>query len=116
MTLSSLLFSALLSSAQISAQWSGEGLGNRILAPYLVMHPSKIFDSKECIESTGLLYFTLSHVNADRHGNPSWLGKGEISLYTDYVEDIRNQGGDVIISFGGSEGGKNTCLEMLLMF
>ena len=108
MTLTSLLFSALLSSVQISAQWKSEVFGDKILAPYLVMHPYATFDSNYCIETTGLLYYTLSHVNSDRHGNPAWLGKGKISLYTEYVEDIRKHGGDVIISFGGSEGGINT--------
>ena len=111
MSFVSLLFGVLFSSAQISAQWKGEGFGTRILAPYLVMHPSSFFDTTYCIKTTGLQYFTLSHINADKNGNPAWLGKGDISLFSDYVTDIRNQGGDVIVSFGGSEGGKITELK-----
>lgn len=96
-----LLIISATANAKIATQWP-----DRVLAPYLVMHPHSTFDSAVCMATTGLQYFTLSHVNADKNGNPAWFGKDDISLYSGFVEDVRNQGGDVIVSFGGSEGGK----------
>lgn len=100
----------LLSGARaINAQVTTEGFESwpaRTLAPYLAT--SSPFEAPTCMALTGLKTFTLTHINADKDGNPAWSGVNLVSdcYYCEEIDEIRNAGGDVIVSFGGSGGGK----------
>ena len=57
--------------------------------------------------ASGIKHFTLAFISSS--GNaciPEWGGVGPIaddSTFTEYIRDLRERGGDVIISFGGFE-------------
>ena len=82
----------------------------RIFAPYLSVVPVPNYDVSTCISLTQLSTFTLSYVNADRNGKPSWGGAIPVtdSFFVDYISEIRKQNGDIIVSFGGA-GGNWSC-------
>jgi hypothetical protein len=79
---------------------------NRISAPYLYLVKWPKFDVNDCIWNTGQKLWTLAFITGDDNGNPAWSGYDSLSddFYSDYVNNIRNQGGDIIISFGGAAG------------
>jgi hypothetical protein len=79
---------------------------SRILAPYLFLVKWPKFDVNDCIWNTGQKLYTLAFITGDDNGNPAWSGYDPLTdtFYSDYVNNIRNQGGDVIISFGGAAG------------
>ena len=61
--------------------------------------------------SAGIKYFTMAFIDSSGNAcNPEWGGVGPISsdtTFTGYITQLRSQGGDVIISFGG-EAADNT--------
>jgi len=58
--------------------------------------------------ASGITHFTMAFItSAGNACNPEWGGVGPISgdtTFTSYISQLRLQGGDVIISFGGEAG------------
>ena len=84
---------------------------SRILAPFASLSsPSSLssasFDVASYISSTRINHFNLGYITGDSHGNPKWDGKDPIltDIYVDFVRKARSSGGDVLFSFGGSNG------------
>ncbi|OUM57949.1 glycoside hydrolase family 18 protein, partial [Piromyces sp. E2] len=85
-----------------------------VFAPYLYVDSDNKLDINYVIETTGQKYFTYAFMNAlNKNGEeiPSWNDdksrKGyeyNTGKYDREIEDIRNNGGDIIISFGGYGG------------
>lgn len=73
-------------------------------APYVDITTG--FSIKKNSNAVNSKYYTLAFIVADVQGNPSWGGSTPLSqnLYADEVSNIRSNGGDVIISFGGAAG------------
>jgi hypothetical protein len=61
--------------------------------------------------AAGITHFSMAFITSAANAcNPEWAGVGPISndsTFTGYISQLRQQGGDVIISFGG-EAGDNT--------
>lgn len=80
----------------------------RIFAPYI--HMSETNNNLPDIQrASAIKDFTLAFIVADGGCSPAWQGKTLLplaneKLYSQYIEHVRNSGGDVIISFGGYVG------------
>lgn len=88
-----------------SSTWSD----SRILAPFASISPSSSsasFDVASYISTTKINHFNLGYITGDSQGNPKWDGKDPIltDIYVDFVRKTRSSGGDVVFSFGGSNG------------
>lgn len=98
----SLILTQLLASALAVTNWP-----ERIVAPYLnaaAQTQDVEAAASDAMLTGGISYFILSHINADAQGTPSWLGADSLESRLPLVENIRANGGDVIVSFGGSHG------------
>jgi len=63
----------------------------------------------ENVSETGILYYTCAFIvdNQSATGaNPCWGGYSTLQMdyYQDHIAALRNQGGDIIMSFGGANG------------
>ena len=93
----------------VAASWPAS-----VYAPYVdvSLYPPYFINLTDMKTATGVKYYTLCFVNGDeKHGNePAWGAQGsmfpisEQSIYGE-AKSIRAAGGDVIISFGGVDGG-----------
>lgn len=76
------------------------------IAPYVDACAFPTPDLVEMSKDSGLKYFTLSFITADANNHASW--GGTIPLESQHmlskIRDIRTDGGDVSISFGGANG------------
>jgi chitinase len=64
------------------------------------------FQLTDCERVCGQKFYTIAFIIADKQGNPAWDGRFSIetNLYADQIKQIRQKGGDVIVSFGGAAG------------
>ena len=75
-------------------------------APYLQIDGSDTGDMTADLNATGLKYYTLAFLTPQSGCTPEWEASGAaMSAYTSQVNTIKNDGGDVIISFGGEPDG-----------
>lgn len=76
----------------------------QVFAPYVDTGLWPDFSITEMAEETGVKYYTLAFIVSDRSGNPAWAGVIPLSdmHFKDQIDELRAQGGDVIISFGGA--------------
>ena len=82
------------------------GVPDNVLSPYVDLLLWPTHDINKVSAAAGTKWFTLSYIVADSLSNPSWGGNvlmGE-KFYMDYITKLRDNGGEVIISFGGPEG------------
>ncbi|KAJ3218152.1 hypothetical protein HDU67_006556 [Dinochytrium kinnereticum] len=75
-------------------------------APYVDVTAWPTFDLVSYAKLTGVKYFTLGFIVASTKGGPSWGGyyDAEEGFLLDKVKQLRELGGDVIVSFGGAAG------------
>ncbi len=61
-------------------------------------------DLGQYMEDTGVNKFIFSFITYDENGDPSWGGYSGLQegLNDKYIEEIRESGGDIILSFGGA--------------
>ncbi|KAJ3270596.1 hypothetical protein HDV01_007692 [Terramyces sp. JEL0728] len=89
-----------------STQTGKLSVANKNFAPYcdILLYPT--FDINAVNVATGTRFFTLAFIQAGTSGNPAWGGIVDIKqlFYLDKITTLRNNGGDVIISFGGASG------------
>jgi hypothetical protein len=80
--------------------------GVRTFAPYVDITAWPTPSINDTYAKTGQKYYTLAFIVSDSSTNPSWGGVYSMSdnFYLTEVNNIRSNGGDVIVSFGGAAG------------
>jgi chitinase len=79
-------------------------------APYLQVSSSDVGDMAADYSATGLKYYTLAFLtpSSDTSCTPEWEDGGEaMNSFTSQVSQIKADGGNVIISFGGEPNGND---------
>ncbi|HEV2639887.1 MAG TPA: RICIN domain-containing protein, partial [Actinocrinis sp.] len=85
-------------------------------APYLQLDGSDSGDMAADLSATGDKYFTLAFLTPQSGCTAQWEGGGEaMNAFTSQVTTIKNDGGNIIISFGGEPDG-NTPNEIAQTF
>jgi chitinase len=75
-------------------------------APYLQVASSDVGDMTADMNATGLKDYTLAFLTPKSGCTPEWEDGGEaMNAFTSQVNTIKNDGGNVIISFGGEPDG-----------
>lgn len=86
----------------------GKGFLKQTFAPYVDVMLYPEFPLKKSYKQTGQKYYTLAFITASQSGQlqPAWGGITPTNdyYYVDQINYIREQGGDVILSFGGANG------------
>lgn len=95
----------------------GGGIPNPVFAPYVDVlaystsspyYTSGYFSLYKCFQKSKQLYYTLAFVVAHtpNDGKAYWGGTVPVDsyYYCDQIDKIRENGGDVIVSFGGENG------------
>jgi hypothetical protein len=83
-----------------------------VFAPYVDLSAMPDVDLARLAETQGLLYFNLAYVTAGSQSRPSWGGSDERVIdggafdarLRTQISQVRALGGDVAVSFGGSQG------------
>lgn len=94
---------ALFIAGVACSQWP-----TKLLAPYvdITIHPR--FDINIAQRQTGIQYYTIGPIISDSSGFPAWQGNitanSTSGFYTSTISNLRNNGGDVILSFGSDDG------------
>lgn len=99
----------LANAALLSAQTFPAG---RFYAPYIMPRPTPDLASgylSQLSKTSGIRYFTLAFIigNSDGSCQATWGGRTPLDQETALraaIDDLRAQGGDVLISFGGEAG------------
>ncbi|HXE62679.1 MAG TPA: chitinase [Bryobacteraceae bacterium] len=105
-------FLLLLHSATLFAQMSPVFPTGRFYAPYIMPRPTPDLASgflSDLSMTSGIRYFTLAFIigNADGSCQAAWGGRTALPRETALraaIDQLRAQGGDVLISFGGEAG------------
>jgi chitinase len=83
------------------------GWPSQYYAPYVYMARYPILKLSTMAENTGVRYFTLAFILTG-HDNckAAWFGTSNLNYFglVDDLEQLREMGGDAIISFGGASG------------
>ena len=89
---------------------AGAAFPAHFAAPYLQVSSSDVGDLQADLSATGLKYYTLAFLTPSSSSSctPTWEDGGEaMNSFTSQVSAIQNDGGNVIISFGGEPDGNN---------
>jgi chitinase len=84
-------------------------------APYLQISGSDDGDLAADYSATGLKYYTLAFLIPQSGCTPEWEDDGSgVGAFTSQINAIKADGGNVIISFGGADGGElaQTCTSV----
>ncbi|MCZ4098584.1 hypothetical protein C8250_041840 [Streptomyces sp. So13.3] len=84
-------------------------------APYLELAGDTAGDMAADMRATGLKSYTLAFLIPKSGCTPQWeAGNSALGAFTSQVNDLKAAGGNVIISFGGAEGGElaQTCTSV----
>lgn len=111
-------FLLLLHAAALVAQMSPVFPAGRFYAPYIMPRPTPDLAKgylSDLSATSGIRYFTLAFIigNADGSCQATWGGRTPLAQETALraaIDELRAQGGDVVISFGG-EAGKELALN-----
>jgi len=78
----------------------------RIFAPFVDATGWPLFDLVQASRDSGVQYFNLGFIVADTSNQPSWGGYYSVAsgFRQTEIEQLRQLGGDVIMSFGGAAG------------
>jgi hypothetical protein len=79
---------------------------SKLFAPFVDVNLYPLFDFSGAYAATGLKFYTLAFILNSGSCSPAWGGTtpANSTFLFDQINFLRNNGGDVIISFGG-EGG-----------
>jgi hypothetical protein len=90
-----------LTATGFSSNWPA-----RVFAPYMYIGADDNFKIARCAEVCGQKFYTIAFIIANQRLGPAWYGRIPMdkNLYADQIHTIRQQGGDVIVSFGGADG------------
>ncbi|NUP46432.1 MAG: hypothetical protein HOW97_03825 [Catenulispora sp.] len=84
-------------------------------APYLQLSTSTVGDMAADQSATGTKYYTLAFLIPQSGCTAQWEDGGySVGSFTSQISSLRSAGGDVIISFGGAQGGElaQTCTSV----
>jgi len=84
-------------------------------APYLELSDSSAGLMAEDMQASGTKFYTLAFLIPQNGCTAQWEAGGTpVGSYSSQIKDLQAQGGDVIISFGGAEGGElaQTCTSV----
>ena len=86
---------------------------SRVFAPYCDVLLWPTFDISSTAAAVKNKHFTLAFITADGGGKASWGGMVPLAqnFYSQYISQLRQLGGDVIVSFGGANG-KSLCSKL----
>ncbi len=108
LSLSCLVFIALLSSVLVfmRTQTARAAFPRGYFAPYVDVSAYPPFPLADTAQKTGTKYYTLAFVLDGGNCQASWGGTTPLSQDTlkPQIDQLRGQGGDVIVSFGGVAG------------
>jgi Glycosyl hydrolases family 18 len=82
-----------------------------LFAPYLDVLLWPTYKASEAAKQTGNLFYTLAFITADGSGNPAFGGQIKLNdeWYANDLKELRDMGGDVVVSFGGAVGTELAC-------
>jgi chitinase len=106
--------SIALATAQ-SAAAAGAAFPAHYAAPYLQIASSDAGDMAADETATGLKYYTLAFLIPQSGCTPEWEDDGSgVGAFASQISAIQSSGGNVIISFGGADGGElaQTCTNV----
>ena len=85
---------------------STSGWPNRLFAPYVDVMLWPTFPLAQTATTTGQKYYTLGFIISDGGCTAAWGGVTPLSqnFLLDDINNLRTQGGNVVISFGGASG------------
>jgi chitinase len=84
-------------------------------APYLQISSSDAGDMAADMSATGLKYYTLAFLTPQSGCTPEWEDGGDsVGAFNSQISSLQSAGGNVIISFGGADGGElaQTCTSV----
>ncbi len=84
-------------------------------APYLQISSGDAGDMAADMSSSGVKDYTLAFLTPQSGCTPEWEdGGNSVGAFTSQINSLKAAGGDVIISFGGAEGGElaQTCTSV----
>jgi chitinase len=104
---------ALATAAPAAA--AGGAFPAHFAAPYLQIASSDDGDMSADMAATGLKYYTLAFLIPQSGCTPEWEDDGSgVGAFASQISAIQSAGGNVIISFGGADGGElaQTCTSV----
>src|SRR3954447_6271142 len=76
-------------------------------APYLELSSSSAGDMAADMKASGDKFYTLAFLIPKSGCTPMWEdGNASLGSFTSQVNSLKSAGGNVIVSFGGAEGGE----------
>jgi len=84
-------------------------------APYLELSDSSAGLMAEDMQASGTKFYTLAFLIPQNGCTAQWEAGGTpVGSYSSQIKDLQAQGGDVIVSFGGAQGGElaQTCTSV----
>ena len=84
-------------------------------APYLQISSSDAKDMAADMSASGDKYYTLAFLTPKSGCTPEWEDGGDsVGAFSSQISSLQSAGGNVIISFGGAEGGElaQTCTSV----
>lgn len=105
--LSDELHGALLKRSDATLEKRGITWPDRVFAPTTDIWKFPVLDISDISASTGVKHYILTGITDDGKKSPSWGGAVglEQNYYIEIINQLRKDGGDVIVSFGGSVAG-----------
>jgi chitinase len=104
---------ALLPAAALAAGASGataatpKSFPAKFAAPYLELSNGSVGDLAADKSASGVSHYTLAFLIPKSGCTPQWEDGGySVGTFKSQISSLQSQGGDVIISFGGAEGGE----------
>jgi len=94
---------------------AGSAFPAHYAAPYLQIDSSDAGDMAADMAATGLKYYTLAFLIPQSGCTPEWEDGGSgVGAFASQISAIQSAGGNVIISFGGEDGGElaQTCTNV----
>ncbi len=87
-------------------QGSPNRFPTKVFAPYVDVMLYPTFSLSDAYQQTGQKYYTLAFITSGSNCEPAWGGiiPASDNFYLDEINAIRNNSGDVIVSFGGANG------------
>ena len=101
--------------AAAPAEAAGSAYPAHFAAPYLQIAGSDAGDMAADEAATGLKYYTLAFLIPQSGCTPEWEDDGSgVGAFNSQISSLQASGGNVIISFGGADGGElaQTCTNV----
>ncbi|MEV6607741.1 chitinase [Kutzneria sp. NPDC051319] len=98
-----------------AAHASPHALPAHFAAPYLELSDSSAGLLAEDMQASGVSHYTLAFLIPQNGCTPQWEAGGTpVGAYASEIKALQDKGGDVIISFGGAQGGElaQTCTSV----